>query len=138
MVSLTLSWEQDSDLFSYPPFRDCVKVVFLLPTAAMQHRDIATTVLSHNTTSVLGRSKELCREDPEQEALGKHLQDDSGSDNPRMFCLEQMVLCLPSVWFRQSSEGNHPLKMICTLWSGQILSHIFQSRGPERPMEKGN
>lgn len=63
-VSLTLSWEQDSDLFSYPPFRDCVKVVFLLPTAAMQHGDIATTVLSHNTTSVLGRSEELCREDP--------------------------------------------------------------------------
>lgn len=48
------------------------------------YRVIATTVLSHNITSLPGGSEELRREDSEQEALRKHAQDDSGSDNPRM------------------------------------------------------
>lgn len=49
------------------------------------HGDITTAVLSHNITSLPERSKELWREDAEQEALGKHLQDGCATDNPKMF-----------------------------------------------------
>lgn len=74
------------------------------------HWDITTAVLCHNITSFPERSKELWREDAEQEALGKHLQDGCAADNPKMFWLQQVVLCLPLVWFSPSLEDNCPLK----------------------------